>query len=388
MSVFVGSSKTVPRSSTPLLPRLLLAIAVVSISVNLLVFFPVDQSLQFPERSFHHKNSPNGNSTHSQSDVTAMTNEQGQEYIRSVFQLAGLNWTAELEAQLPSWTQVQQVIGSHPYVVGLDNCPVFREKVPPLERMLGAAGMFNTGTNLVTHLLKQNCEIPERRQAAGPHQSKEKYGMRWQVPWGKHTPAHFRDAHHTTKATDINKDYVLPVVTIRNPYTWYRSMCKNSYTAKWKHPRRQEFCPYIKDAQSDQSWNQVTVKYGAGEDSHQSLAHLWNDWYAGYIRESTKFPWIVVRMEDLVFYPVETTRLICECAGGKLRTDAPFAVMEGSAKADSPGHDTSTGIVAAWQKYSKPYQPKAGMSDLDYEASIATLDSTIMEAFGYQHPPP
>jgi hypothetical protein len=74
------------------------------------------------------------------------------------------------------------VVGDHPILLGLDKCNEFRDKVPPLERMLGSSGMFNTGTNLVTHLLKQNCEIPERREQYGPHQSKESYGMRWQVP--------------------------------------------------------------------------------------------------------------------------------------------------------------------------------------------------------------
>lgn len=51
-----------------------------------------------------------------------------------------------------------------------------------LERMLGAAGMFSTGTNLLTQLLKRNCYIPERAERYGlDTASKEQLGMRWQV---------------------------------------------------------------------------------------------------------------------------------------------------------------------------------------------------------------
>lgn len=184
----------------------------------------------------------------------------------------------------------------------------------------------------------------------------------------------------------ISKEKILPVVTLRNPYTWFRSTCKSPYTASWPHNRRTlRDCPALKNAATGE-WNEVTVRYGAGEDSHKSLAHLWNDWYSYYIRDA-KFPWIAVRMEDLVFYPKETVRAICECAGGEIRTDQDFQFIVDSAKADSPGHDASTGIYAAWIKYSKPPAPKFGFSDLDYEAAIEALDPGLMEAFGYKHPP-
>jgi hypothetical protein len=43
-------------------------------------------------------------------------------------------------------------------------------------------------------------------------------------------------------------------------------------------------------------------------------------------------------MEDLVFYHMETTKAICECAGGiKIRMDQPFQFIVDLAKADSPG---------------------------------------------------
>jgi hypothetical protein len=198
-------------------------------------------------------------------------------------------------------------------------------------------------------------------------------------------------------------------------------MCKNGYTARWDHHRTRrrdtvlKDCPNFKVPPSrrpdddapqqqpsqQQEWNQVTVHYAnQREDHHLSLAHLWNDWYSYYLNDNnhhqhgetttttTTPPFVVVRMEDLVFYPEETTRIICECAGGKIRTDAPFSFVVDSAKADSPGHDKSTGILAAWVKYAKPPPPRYGLSPLDYNIAKQVLNETLMTALGYQHPLP
>ena len=327
-------------------------------------------------------------------------NEENQKSIRDLLlEEAGVELTPEMEANLPTWSQVREVVGSAPVLLGLESCPKFRETVPPLERMLGAAGMFNTGTNLVTRLLKENCEIPERRQQAGPHTSKEKYGMRWQVPWGKHTPVKFRNEHSTRQATAINKDYILPVVTIRHPYSWFGSMCKNQYTATWDHTKTKKEsnngmptnCPVLKQGSGAPTapWNPVTVTFAEErKDHHLSLAHLWNDWYSYYIDgKGGDFPFLVIRMEDLVFYPKETLHQVCECAGGKIRTDQPFQFITDSAKGDSKGHDTSTGIYEAWIKYSKPNTKETyGFPDADYANARFALNGTLMESLGYQHP--
>ncbi|KAL3909534.1 MAG: hypothetical protein SGILL_008049, partial [Bacillariaceae sp.] len=325
----------------------------------------------------------------------AFTEEEGRQYMLDIFQEAGVTLTPEMEAELPKWKDVRQVVGDFPRVLNLESCATFRENTPPLERMLGSAGMFNTGTNLVTHLLKQNCEIPERREKEGPKKSKESYGMRWQVPWGKHTPAKFRLEHATTKASAIKKEYILPVVTTRHPYTWFKSMCKNGYTAKWDHHKTGKDgmtlkCPNLKvgGGSDNKVWNPVTVTFAEKrEDHHLSLAHLWNDWYSYYV-DQADYPFVVVRMEDLVFYPKETTQIICECAGGRIQTDRDsFGFIVDSAKADSPGHDKSTGIFAAWVKYSKQPGPKYGLSGSDYASAKEALNGKLMERLGYEHPP-
>jgi len=323
--------------------------------------------------------------------------------------------------QLPTWNQVVQQYGDKPVIVGLDSCPVFRQRVPAVQRMLGAAGMFSTGTNLVTQLLKQNCVIPERFEEYGPDATKEQYGMRWQVPWGKHTPQHYKWQHATQQAAAIDKHAILPVVTIRHPYRWMRSMCKNPYTARWSHASK---CPNLvvtgdNNNNNNNEYNPVSVKYGAATESYQSLAHLWNDWYNDYYQtavdatttdahqhditndeqQQQHYPWLMIRIEDLVFHTVETITTVCECAGGQIRSSnsnssnnqtqqqQSFQYIKDSAKKDSPGHDTSTGIAEAWIQYARPLAVRAGLDPADYRAAVAVLDPHLMQLFGYQHPP-
>mmetsp|Transcript_4707 Transcript_4707/g.11262 ORF Transcript_4707/g.11262 Transcript_4707/m.11262 type:complete len:396 (+) Transcript_4707:142-1329(+) len=392
-----------PMLSQLSMARILVAIAVMTITFNAVLVFH-----HLPETDVH---SNNYSGVRSDSNAQISRDEASNQAVISLHdeksvsdwmrEAAGLELTPEMEEKLPTWAQVREVVGTGPVVLGLESCPKFREIVPPLERMLGSSGMFNTGTNLVTHLLKKNCEIPERREKMGPSQSKESYGMRWQVPWGKHTPVKFRKLHSTEKAKAIKKEYILPVVTIRNPYSWFGSMCKNGYTAKWDHTKTQKKgdgkprnCPALKYGNTDKSpWNPVTVTYAEKrEDHHLSLAHLWNDWYSYYLDLGKRgggddFPFLIIRMEDIVFYPKETIYKVCECAGGKIRDDQPFQLITDSAKGDSPGHDASTGVYEAWIKYSQPNtKERYAFSEADYKNAQKTLNGTLMEALGYKHP--
>ena len=191
-------SSAIMKASHVVLVRLLLAVTAMTVLLNLMFLPPLEESdsaandyMGFRASFLNGKlgMGSSGNATSSANfrsssrnapavDFPVLSEDEGRQHILSLFKEAGVELTPEMNSQLPSWSQVQEVIGPHPYILGLENCPKFREKVPAVERMLGSAGMFNTGTNLVTHLLKQNCQIPERREKYGPHQSKESYGMR------------------------------------------------------------------------------------------------------------------------------------------------------------------------------------------------------------------
>jgi hypothetical protein len=208
-------------------------------------------------------------------------------------------------------------------------------------------------------------------------------------PWGKHTPAHYKELHAATHAHEINKDAILPIVTIRHPWHWLVSMCKNPYTARWAHNFHN--CPHVvieddtQHADNGPHWNPVQVTYGAGVEKYTSLIHMYNDWYREYVHDVI-YPRVIIRMEDLVFYTPETITAVCTCAGGKIRTDRPFQYIVDSAKKDSPGHDTSVGLLEAWIRYSRPLPPHMEFSDMDYQAILEGVDQNLVDHFHYQHP--
>jgi hypothetical protein len=102
--------------------------------------------------------------------------------------------------------------------------------------------------------------------------------------------------------------------------------------------------------------------------------------------EHATYPLVMIRIEDLVFHTKATVTQVCECVGGFVPTDRPFHYVEESAKKDSPGHDTRTGYVEAWIKYSKPFQVEAGFAHDDYEATLEGVDHDLMDTFHYHHP--
>ena len=388
-------------------------IVIVATLVNIVFFATLEHD--YPSHENHNENdneksinksnksykNNNNNKSNSLIDINNQ-NQKNRQKVLDTFREAGVRLTDEELAELPTWDEIEQVVGPNgPILHNLQSCSVYRSRIPAMERNIGCSGMFNSGTNLVTQLLKANCKIPERVEAYGwdgPFYDKsgkaigpgEAHGIRWQVPWGKHMPANFRDEHSTKWATQLWKESVLAVVTIRHPYPWFVSMCKNSYTAKWPHTAAADQCPHLKDKSSKpDGLVPVEIKYDAHANHHDSLAHLWNDWYAQYL-EKADFPYIVVRFEDLQFYTKNMTYQICECAGGKIRTDRPFRYIVDSAK-DGPGHgkkEDRTGMLAAWKRYGKPMPPQNGFGTLDYATAVEHLNSKFMDMFGYKHPEP
>jgi hypothetical protein len=207
-----SSSRSLGNISNQTLARMLVVVVVIMVILNIVYlvpqFPPIHENHYFFEDEAHmyrggnnNIDSNNGNdnvntrskfkntTTAGNNNIAAVDNNvysesADRQYIQDLLiKEAEIKLTPEMEKSLPTMTQIRKVFGPKPRILGLESCSKFRDNVPALERMLGASGMFNTGTNLVTHLLKQNCEIPERREKSGEKQSKESYGMRWQVPW-------------------------------------------------------------------------------------------------------------------------------------------------------------------------------------------------------------
>lgn len=106
------------------------------------------------------------------------TDDDGKGRVVEIMQEANPNQVinATLRDRLPTWDQVTHLVGEHAIIYNAKTaCPAFRAAVPAVQRMLGAAGMFSTGTNLVTTLLKNNCQIPERVTLYGPNSTREQH---------------------------------------------------------------------------------------------------------------------------------------------------------------------------------------------------------------------
>jgi hypothetical protein len=137
---------------------------------------------------------------------------------------------------LPKWSDILKAYGP-PKILGLEtSCKAFQKSIPYNKRNIGPAGIFNTGTNLLFHLLRDNC-IWENKLASLPKNL-------WQPPWGKHTPA-IRRTNHTYSQKHKPPPYQtnLPVVAVRDPYTWMQSMCRQNYAAQFDHDK--SMCPNI-----------------------------------------------------------------------------------------------------------------------------------------------
>lgn len=238
---------------------------------------------------------------------------------------------ADLLEELPDWDDVVRMYGDKPVLYGINegNCERFRQHSDPGDHLLGVAGTFNSGTNLMAELLIHNCMMPERMKKHGHKQ----VGIRWQVPWGKHTPPgdeKYRNEHKSKKDKDVDAAEIMPAVTIRDPLIWLKSMCKHQYTARWYRPHP-EHCPDFSATPTTTS-----IKYADFNRKHNSILHHWNDYYQEYLH--VDFPFLLVRFEDLVFFPKETTTAVCECAGGRMFHKDKFSYIVESAKKGKGAH--------------------------------------------------
>mmetsp|Transcript_24051 Transcript_24051/g.56870 ORF Transcript_24051/g.56870 Transcript_24051/m.56870 type:complete len:429 (-) Transcript_24051:1887-3173(-) len=317
-----------------------------------------------------------------------------------------------LHDDLPSWEEVVDRFGPRPIVEGLDRCAAYNEMVPyTRDRMLASAGPFNSGTNFLHEMLRRNCEVPFTKNG--------RTGIMWQVPWGKHQSPRFR---FENKAKGMNKasrpENTLPVVLLRDPYSWFQSMCKVRYAAHWYHVVP-DHCPNFIATQIERDWYNKTklqlrkhyngdvwkidnvfekanytldsnviplwVRYKSETRNHDSLAHMWKDWYDEYY--NVDWPRLMVRLEDLVFYPHETVRKICECVDGKYVGDDNLSMTLDSAKAkDDKIHGKDrTGLVRAMIAHVTQNRTK-GMTLDDAAFAKQTLEDSVMRTFGYKSP--
>jgi hypothetical protein len=78
---------------------------------------------------------------------TNNNNDKGP--ILAILEQAGIDTLNDLDAEtinaLPTWSQIQQMIGDKPIIHGLETCQAFRDSIDPTVKFFGIAGTFNTG---------------------------------------------------------------------------------------------------------------------------------------------------------------------------------------------------------------------------------------------------
>merc|ERR1712032_1453311 len=132
---------------------------------------------------------------------------------------------------------------------------------------------------------------------------------------------------------------------IKDAYTWMGSLCRHRYSALWFHTEKH--CPnLIANSYDNKPSGQIipfTIGYSKMTYKYMSMVQAWNNWYKDVLQ--TSFPRLIIRFEDLLFRTEETTRKVCECAGGKFY-DKPFKYVEDSAKGPQRAHVGANGRLS------------------------------------------
>ncbi len=237
------------------------------------------------------------------------------------------------------------------------------------------SGFFNSGTNLLAHLLGKNCNFPESQE-----QDEDQGRTLWAVPWGKHSRAIARDIQTVPRYADYNKTKVLTAIMVRSPFDVLESMCRNSYSVHYQEAMNST-CPYMVDPQTGELLP-VDVGLKLPRTRYPSILHFWNEWYREYLHDF-EHPRLFIRLEDLAVHPRETVEAICECAGGTVSDDFQFKLTNPKEGMGHGKESEKNGLIEAWTRLGHAIS----FPSQDYEAVKTHLDTELMTNFLYRVPP-
>jgi hypothetical protein len=317
--------------------------------------------------------------------------------LANVLSLAGINVTEkapEIEKQLPTmWNQIKSLYYSQttmgPVIIGKEGCANFRKQFGR-NATVGIAGMFNSGTNAALRNMQLNIGIPGNNASVwgkGDDAYHDLNGILFQVPWWKHNSDLYVDRNPEDDAN------VLPVVVVRDPFTWRNSMGKARYSTSWEgmHASSPKFW-YEKGADNTSTIHTSEIRFNLRWAPHprtmkyESLMELWNAFYGPYLNAT--FPRLLVRMEDIILYLPQVIEEVRECVGAYSKHDKIEAY---TARAKSHGNkleqqQKDNGLLSNLIKLADANLRIADMSDLELEYSQSKLDPELMKILQYQMP--
>ncbi|KAJ8612135.1 hypothetical protein CTAYLR_002442 [Chrysophaeum taylorii] len=330
--------------------------------------------------------------------ISALPSDNERRWVREMLEIRALGpgvvareEVAEEVASVPlpshSKPKLPPMYGEGVVIEGLDVCARFRATTS-LFRRSAVAGLFNAGTNLFSQLVRKNCVMPFACPAAGTAQVKRMIsrkaclGYPFQAPWGKHNPAEWRYGNHTVPSlAHFNRSEILPVVVIKDPLTWMRSMCRISYAAHF--PRDPNCCPSPLDPEAARRGRaKVTVAYRKDRVvAYASLLDMWSTWYRDYMAQPDR---LFVRYEDLLFNSEDTIRQICRCVGGRFTTE-PFNFVPNPAKSgQGHGGGSQTNRAQALAKYASETARYETLTEDDLRFFREKADPDLVAKFHYE----
>lgn len=147
----------------------------------------------------------------------------------------------------------------------------------------------------------------------------------------------------------------------------------------------------------------VWVRYKNENAHHDSMAHFWKEWNQEYFearddvddtgaaastRSMSSFPRLMVRLEDLVFFPQQVLKEICDCVGGQLLSDPMVLVGDTSKKGGENVHGSNkTDLRAAMISHVYTNRSRGMTLDDMVYASNVLKDSPVLQRLGYPSDP-
>lgn len=104
---------------------------------------------------------------------------------------------------------------------------------------------------------------------------------------------------------------------------------------------------------------------------------------ADYVK--AKFPYLLVRFEDLIYHPKHVVQTVCQCAGGELNHGDFHYVTDSAKKGDAAHGKVKTGYLDALIRYGHKEGRTAGMEEADLQYARDHLDARLMELFQYPY---
>ena len=160
-------------------------------------------------------------------------------------------------------------------------------------------------------------------------------------------------------------------------------MCKSPYKAHWIRGETGH-CPNLVPDENEKNLDkyqgvktfEVTVNR-AYDETYDSLADMWSDYYGGYMRAG--IPRLVIRFEDTLFHAEKVMDLVSECLGVPMKE--PFRYQLDASKE----HGNPADFATALAKYGRAEGRDGGMKELDKEYATVALSGDLMQKFYYPY---